>query len=159
MPQLAHVLALGFGHGREWRYAARQVGLLDPRAWPSQGELADWSAISPAVRGALQAIPEPIEPAPVDYYYDWHRRGCGAGHGTRGGTSRGEGAGSRYLKVICRQPGCGYQVRVTRKWLALGAPRCPRSGHGDLVLERTTPAGIAQRRIDEADLQAKGARA
>ena len=138
---LAHVLALGFGHGREWRYAARQVGLLDPRAGPSQGELADWRAISPAIRGALQAIPEPIEPAPVGYYYDWHRRGCGAGHGTRGGTSRGEGAGSRYLKVICRQPGCGYQVRVTRKWLALGAPRCPRPDHGDLVLERTTPAG------------------
>ena len=32
--ELAHVLAPGFGHGRVWRYAARQVGLLNPRAWP-----------------------------------------------------------------------------------------------------------------------------
>ena len=27
-------------------------------------------------------------------------------------------AGSRYLKVTCQHPGCGYQVRLTRKWLA-----------------------------------------
>ena len=53
----------------------------------------------------------------------------------------GDAGLSDSLSVICRQPGCGYQVRVTRKWLALGAPRCPRTGHGDLVLERTTPAG------------------
>ena len=33
-------------------------------------------------------------------------------------------------------PGCGYQVRETRKWLALGAPRCPIVGHGELALER-----------------------
>ena len=29
-----HVLAPGFGHGRVWHYAARQVGLLNPRARP-----------------------------------------------------------------------------------------------------------------------------
>ena len=29
--ELAHVLAPGAGHGRVWRYAARQVGLLQPR--------------------------------------------------------------------------------------------------------------------------------
>ena len=58
------------------------------------------------------------------------------GYGTRGGTSRGEGSGSRYLKVICPYPGCGYQVRITRKWLALGAPLCP-AGHGSMELERS----------------------
>ena len=40
--ELAHVLAPGFGHGREWRYAARQVGLMKPRAWPDAGELNVW---------------------------------------------------------------------------------------------------------------------
>ena len=55
--ELAHVLAPGFGHGKEWRHAARQVGLLRPRARPDTGELADWSEISPAIRPALQAIP------------------------------------------------------------------------------------------------------
>ena len=134
--ELAHVLAPGFGHGREWRYAARQVGLLNPRAAPEAGELADWSAISPAIRGALQAISEPTERAPAEFYADWHRRPCGAGYGTRGGTSRGEGSGSRYLKVMCRVPGCGYQVRVTRKWLEWGAPLCPRAGHGRMVLAK-----------------------
>ena len=51
------------------------------------------------------------------------------------GGPRGEGAGSRYLKVVCRRPDCGYQVRVTRKWLDLGAPRCPIAGHGSMELE------------------------
>ena len=133
--ELAHVLAPGEGHGRAWRHAARQVGLMQPRAWPDTGELADWTVIAPIIRTKLQAIPEPTEPASADYGYDWQRRPCGAGYGTRGGMSRGEGAGSRYLKVVCRQPGCGYQVRVTRKWLELGAPRCPITGHGSMELE------------------------
>ena len=105
---------------KEWRYAASQVGLLRPRACPDTGELADWSAISPAIRPALQAIPEPTERPPAEYFADWHRRGCGAGSGSRGGTSRGEGSGSRSLKAVCLRPGCGYQVRITRRWLALG---------------------------------------
>ena len=134
--ELAHVLAPGCGHGKEWRYAARQVGLLRPRARPDIGELADWSAISAAIRPALQALPEPTERAPAEYFSDWHRRGCSAGYGTRGGRSRGEGAGSRYLKVMCGHPGCGYQVRVTRKWLEMGAPRCPVAGHGSMELEQ-----------------------
>ena len=132
--ELAHVLTPGSGHGKAWRYAARQVGLLKPRAWPELGELANWATIAPGLRGKLQAIPEPTERVPA-YYYDWHRRPCGVGYGTRGGTSRGEGAGSRYLRVVCQHPGCGYQVRVTRKWLRLGAPRCPIDGHGSLAVE------------------------
>ena len=142
--ELAHVLAPGTGHGKEWRYAARQVGLLHPRAQPDPGELADWRAIAPALQSRLQAIPQPTEPAPAEFYADWHRRPCGAGYGTRGGTSRGEGAGSRYLKVVCQHPGCGYQVRVTRKWLALGLPRCPLPGHGSMALQAVPrpPAGI-----------------
>ena len=145
--ELAHVLAPGEGHGRAWRHAARQVGLMQPRAWPDTGELADWTAIAPIIRTKLQAIPEPTEPASADYGYDWQRRPCGAGYGTRGGMSRGEGAGSRYLKVVCRQPGCGYQVRVTRKWLELGAPRCPITGHGSMDLEDSHRSGVGLTRL------------
>ena len=155
--ELGHVLAPGFGHGREWRYAARQVGLLKPRARPDAGELADWGAISPGVRAKLQAIPEPTERAPAEFWDDWHRRPCGAGYGTRGGVSRGEGAGSRYLKVVCQVPGCGYQVRMTRKWLALGAPRCPIVGHGEMVLERPVQTGEHSTGAPEAEPHAKGA--
>ena len=35
--ELAHVLAPGFGHGWEWRRAARQVGRVNPRAAPDAG--------------------------------------------------------------------------------------------------------------------------
>ena len=145
--ELAHILAPGMGHGKVWRHAARQVGLVRPRAAPDAGELADWNAISPALCTVLQAIPVPTEPAPAEYWYDWQRRPCGAGYGSRGGSSRGEGSGSRYLKATCQQPGCGYQVRVTRKWLALGAPWCPVEGHGQLVLVTT---GTAPRLRTEA---------
>ena len=147
--ELAHILAPGMGHGKVWRHAARQVGLVRPRAAPDAGELADWNAISPALCTVLQAIPVPTEPAPAEYWYDWQRRPCGAGYGTRGGSSRGEGSGSRYLKATCQHPGCGYQVRVTRKWLALGAPWCPVAGHGQLVLVST---GAAPRRRTETSL-------
>ena len=155
--ELAHVLAQGFGHGRVWRYAARQVGLLNPRAWPDAGELAAWTAIAPVLRAKLQRIPEPTEPAPADFSEDWDRRPCGAGYGSRGGTSRGAGSGSRYLKVVCQVPGCGYQVRITSKWLALGAPRCAIVGHGELGLAGTAQAGERSAGATEAEPHAQGA--
>ena len=139
--ELAHVLAPGEGHGRAWRHAARQVGLMQPRAWPDTGELADWTAIAPIIRTKLQAIPEPTEPASADYGYDWQRRPCGAGYGTRGGMSRGEGAGSRYLKVVCQHPGCGYQVRGGRP--PSGAPWY--AGRGMSLRDRWQPDGAARR--------------
>ena len=138
--ELAHVLAPEGGHGAAWRHAARQVGLVRPRATPDVGELADWNAISPALCAVLQAIPPPTEPAPAEFFEDRHRLPCGAGYGTRGGTSRGKGSGSRYLKVVCRHPGCGYQVRITNRWLAIGTPQCPVAGHGSMVLEATPAA-------------------
>ena len=145
--ELAHVLAPEAGHGKAWRHAARQIGLVRPRAMPDAGELADWQAISPALLPALQAIPPPTEPAPAEFFEDRHRLPCGAGYGTRGGTSRGKGSGSRYLKVVCRHPGCGYQVRVTSRWLAIGTPHCPVAGHGSMVLEEA-PAGGQLRLLD-----------
>ena len=155
--ELAHVLAPGYGHGRVWRYAARQVGLSKPRARPDAGELGDWGAIAPALRVKLQAIPEPTEPARADFTEEWDRLPCGMGYGSRGGTSRGAGSGSRYLKAVCQVPGCGYQVRVTRKWLARGAPRCAIVGHGALVVEGTTPVGERSPGATEAEPHAQGA--
>lgn len=154
--ELAHILVPGAGHGRAWRYAARQVGLVRPRAAPDAGDLADWNAITPALRSTLQAIPQPTEPPPAEFFEDWHRRPCGAGYGSRGGTSRGQGSGSRYLKVVCPLPGCGYQVRVTSKWLALGTPQCPVAGHGSMVLAEARAAG--QLRLLDGSAPAPGQR-
>ena len=47
--ELAHVIEPDAGHGKAWRHAARQVGLLRPRAWPDTGVLADWREIAPAI--------------------------------------------------------------------------------------------------------------
>lgn len=136
--ELAHVLAPDSGHGAAWRHAARQVGLLRPRAWPDAGVLADWHEIAPEIRATLQAIPEPTED-PAFYYPNPQRKPCNRGDGVRGGTNRGPGSGSRYLRVVCPLPGCGYQVRMTRRWLKLGAPRCPVDGHGIMVLIEQPP--------------------
>ena len=84
--ELAHVLAPGFGHGREWRYAARQVGLMKPRAWPDAGELGDWGAISPGIRARLQAIAEPTERVPAEF---WER---GMGREAASAVARGPAA-------------------------------------------------------------------
>ena len=131
--ELAHVLAPDSGHGAPWRHAARQVGLLRPQAAPDSGVLADWHEIAPGLRATLQAIPAPRK-EPAVYYPDRLRKFCTKGDGARGGDTRGPGSGSRYLKVGCQQPGCGYQVRITRRWLKIGIPRCPVAGHGTMEL-------------------------
>jgi len=151
--ELAHVLEPEAGHGAAWRHAARQVGLVRPRATPDAYELADWRAILPALRAVLQAIPPPTEPVPAEFFDDRHRLPCSAGHGSRGGTSRGKGSGSRYLKVVCKHPGCGYQVRITGRWLAMGAPLCPVAGHGSMV-EAEAPAGGRLRLLDGSAVRA-----
>jgi hypothetical protein len=38
---------------------------------------------------------------------------------------------TRMLKAEC--PECGYTVRLTKKWLAVGAPICP--AHSDMTIE------------------------
>lgn len=40
---------------------------------------------------------------------------------------------TRMIKCACAQ--CGYQVRLTRKWMEVGIPECPVDGHGELERE------------------------
>lgn len=40
---------------------------------------------------------------------------------------------TRMLKAAC--PECEYQIRLTRKWAAVGVPNCPCEGHGILKLD------------------------
>jgi hypothetical protein len=42
----------------------------------------------------------------------------------RSGIKRSRAITTRLLRVACLQ--CGYTVRVTRKWLAIGSPLCPK---------------------------------
>jgi len=133
--ELGHVLAgWGAGHGKEWKAAAERLGLRRAEAAGQRYLLAGmdpvvrWQAAEAAERlgdgspefrtyglgvGTLRTMPRP----------------CSAGQGTRGGTSRGKGSGSRLLKVQCGE--CGYLMRITRKWLDLAVPDCPL-GHGTM---------------------------
>jgi len=40
---------------------------------------------------------------------------------------------TRMIKCACAQ--CGYQIRLTRKWLEVGIPECPVDSHGELEQE------------------------
>lgn len=136
--ELGHALAgWGAGHGSEWKRGADRLGLRRAKAAGMRYTLA---ALDPIVRTQVAAIAETVDGAPAFRSAAWlnftmpTRRagGCSAGMGTRGGTSRGKGSGSRLLKVECAT--CGYVARTTRKWLdEVGAPLCGHEGHGRMV--------------------------
>lgn len=130
--ELAHVLAgPASGHGPQWKLEASRLGLRRAQAAGQHYVPADFT---PDIRFSLfyLTIPNDGKPAlsiglsffglPVSGRAT--AAACPLGIGTRGGTSRGVGSGSRLLKVVCPS-GCGYNVRVTRKWLTVGAPICP----------------------------------
>jgi hypothetical protein len=105
--ELAHVLAgAGTGHGKAWREAAARLGLTHVEAGgqayeEAHFERALWKAIAeldhptdgaPAFRSHLGGAGLPTAPK---------IRRCPMGIGTRGGTSRGTGSGSRLRLWIC----------------------------------------------------------
>lgn len=116
--ELAHVLAgLGSGHDGTWKETCNKLGLRKALAAGMKYNLANFA---PWLRYALVTLPKPTDgkpnrssinpitgatiPAPK-------LRGCTLGIGTRGGTSRGKGSGSRLRLYICE---CGIKVRVSR---------------------------------------------
>jgi hypothetical protein len=116
--ELAHVIA-GWqaGHGQGWTDACTKLGLTNMSAG---GTDYQWSEnFTPEMAKALQALPLPADGTPVStigaavgaLLGPWGRpllggavsiKPCGAGFGTRGGKSRGQGSGSRYLKYTCK---------------------------------------------------------
>ena len=104
--ELGHVLA-GFaaGHSNEWKAACGKLGL---RRIKAAGTQYCWSMFDPAIRAAINALPTPSEGAPVVSFRGAGNGGssfkpkpCTQGIGTRGGTSRGVGSGSRLRKFVC----------------------------------------------------------
>ncbi len=112
--ELGHVAA-GFsaGHKKEWHNACAALGLRAIKAAGTEYRLA---MLSPDLRVAIAALPKPTEGQPVTSLAGVAGIGraaprpCGAGIGTRGGTSRGKGSGSRLRLYQC---GCGCKVRVS----------------------------------------------
>jgi hypothetical protein len=108
--ELVHVaVPLGSAHGPKFRKAALAVGL--------EGKMT--SALPGAVfAGKLATIAAELGPLP---------------HGRLNFDQQGEDSpkkqGTRMLKAECGAAGCGYTVRLARKWLdTVGAPHCPAHG-------------------------------
>lgn len=123
--ELAHVLAgYGAGHDKEWKAACEQLGLRTAKAAGTNYVNAMFES---RLRALLIAIPLPTDGSPQSVANALgivpRAKPCSAGVGTRGGTSRGVGSGSRLIKCQCEK--CGYTVRTTQKWIGIGLPICP----------------------------------
>jgi hypothetical protein len=119
--ELGHCLAgAAVGHGKVWRDACRTLGLIRcsaagqaygakdfaPDVWARLILLSHPSDGSPAHRKKVRALlgVQPVaKPAP-----------CPLGNGTKGGTSRGPGSGSRLRLYMCGCVDRPFKVRVAR---------------------------------------------
>ena len=130
--ELGHVVA-GYGHGHDkvFKDCCKALGLRAAKAVANR-DTSNLSHFDPKLRARIAALPLPTDGTPLQVANRLgvvpSNKGCGAGIGTRGGKSRGVGSGSRQRKCQC--PECGYTVRTTTKWLAVGLPQCPN--HGDM---------------------------
>lgn len=124
------------GHGKAWKAACHQLGL---RRIKAAGTNYAPAMFAPDLREQLWNLEPPTDGNPagngqaggIDLMAFLATLlgpgqtvgGCTAGHGARGGRSRGKGSGSRLLKVECGA--CGCNVRMTRKWIeTAGTPTC-----------------------------------
>lgn len=106
------------GHKGPFAHAAKALGLQGKMTETTAGVVlaAETTAIAATLgeyaHAALHTAPVPTVPGEPDP----------AGPGTP--THSGPGTQTtRLIKVECAH--CGYTVRTTAKWLALGNPRCP----------------------------------
>lgn len=111
--EYGHSLAgLGVGHGADWKAACVRLGF---QIRPAAAGQRYWLVIfRPELRRALYDIAAALRDGTPNF---WARGGvspvsprpCRAGQGTRGGTSRGKGSGSRLRLWEC---GCERPVKV-----------------------------------------------
>lgn len=123
--ELGHVLAgHGAGHDKGWKEACEKLGLRRVMAAGTQYRMA---MFDPRIREQIGALIERLNDGSPNggrqYGYGFGLPGfvgpfqglkvkvCSAGIGTRGGTSRGAGSGSRLRKYVCSH--CGQILRAS----------------------------------------------
>lgn len=126
--ELAHVLAGPLaGHGPVWKDYGQRLGFrLAPEAAGQQYRLAQFPT---ELREQAHRLAQFVaDGKPARWAAGWLStagtatvRPCSAGVGTRGGTSRGKGAGSRYRLWACP---CGTKVRAATDDLQATCTRC-----------------------------------
>ncbi len=130
--ELGHALAgVGAGHDKDWKDACVRLGFTKRPA--AAGQVYFLSLIRSEIRRQVYELAGEIGDGSPDFARFGVGTGitvskprpCSQGHGTRGGTSRGKGSGSRQVKATC---GCGRIIRASRSVLE-GAPiRCEACG-------------------------------
>lgn len=112
--ELGHVLAgYGTGHGKGWKAAAERLGLRTPKA---AGQVYVLAQIAPSLRQQVASTAEDLSDGTPAFRSRLGTplvvvpRPCSAGIGTRGGTSRGKGSGSRLRLWECQ--GCEKPIKV-----------------------------------------------
>lgn len=103
--ELGHVAAgFGEGHSKVWKQACAALGLRRIKAAGTVYRLANFA---PELRERLARLPKPMDGTPRINGLDISglptvaARPCSHGVGSRGGTSRGPGSGSRLRKYVC----------------------------------------------------------
>ena len=153
--EIGHVTAgIGAGHGPVWSEACARLGFVHARA-KDDGTPLSWEWFTPACAAAIKALPLPTEGSPLAPKEGglgaWGKpilkpvaRPCGAGWGTKGGKSRGEGSRSRLLLWECacetRPDGVKGKTKLRHAGTDLDVTcnRCRRKFH--LVVESLPPA-------------------
>lgn len=126
--EVCHAVAgIPAGHGPEFKKVAKAVGLVGKMTATMPSEelreaLQDWVEF-----GSLGSYPMAAFRAPSGF--DVHSGGRVRSHSGPGTQT------TRMIKVSCRgELGCGYAVRVTRKWLEIAIPTCPNPECGNRYL-------------------------
>lgn len=125
--ELAHVLAgHGAGHGKDWKAMCAKLGLRRVHAAGTVYMLANFH---PWIRNRLAMMDKPLDGQPVTGFVltgaqagkPAKARVCTQGVGSRGGTSRGVGSGSRLRKYVC---GHGQIIRASTDCLTAVCKKC-----------------------------------
>lgn len=136
--ELGHVIAgHKAAHGPEWHAACARLGLIGIQA---AGTAYSWENFDSYMLPLMKRLPKPKDGAPVNGAAlppglapgiglpVFKVKSCTFGRGSRGGTSRGRGAGSRQLKYSC---GCTIVRASAGAQLSATCKKCGR----DFVLD------------------------
>jgi len=112
--ELCHTaVGIAAGHRGSFKRVALAVGLVGPMRSTTAG---------PELKERLNALSEQLGPYPHAELRASTRKPRTPG-GEPPTTGPKPQSGSRLKRVVC--PSCGYLVRTTQKWLAVGLPTCP----------------------------------
>lgn len=131
--EMAHVLAgWGAAHGSEWKDQAVSLGF---RIRPAAAGQVYWlSMFNPTLRRSIWAAAKRIDDGHPGFVRGMtgimpgRPKPCSAGHGTKGGTSRGKGSGSRLRLWECECPK-PVKVRIASDDFQATCGRCDRPFH------------------------------